>query len=69
MYNGYFLFHSYSDNYRDQLPFLSYFYAKKLVRAGVQRGYDWYEDTGHRLMDPAAVTSVEKKTTKIRRRV
>ncbi|HAP8835545.1 TPA: alpha/beta hydrolase, partial [Enterococcus faecium] len=21
--------------------FLSYFYAKKLVRAGVQRGYDW----------------------------
>ncbi len=40
--------------------FLSYFYAKKLVRAGVQRGYDWYEDTGHRLMDPAAVTSVEK---------
>lgn len=45
--------------------FLSYFYAKKLVRAGVQRGYDWYEDTGHRLMDPAAVTSVEKKRQKL----
>ncbi|WP_213180044.1 alpha/beta hydrolase [Enterococcus lactis] len=45
--------------------FLSYFYAKKLVRAGVQRGYDWYEDTGHRLKDPAAVTSVEKKRQKL----
>ena len=45
--------------------FLSYFYAKKLVRAGVQRGYDWYEETGHRLMDPAAVTSVEKKRQKL----
>ena len=45
--------------------FLSYFYAKKLVRAGVQRGYDWYEDTGHRLMNPAAVTSVEKKRQKL----
>ncbi len=60
MYNGYFLFHSYSDNYRDQLPFSFLFLCKEISKSGVQRGYDWYEDTGHRLMDPAAVTSVEK---------
>ncbi len=41
--------------------FLSYFYAKKLIKAGVQRGYDWYETTGHQLMDPASLTTVERK--------
>ncbi len=40
---------------------LSYHYANKLIKTGLQRGYDWYERTGHQLMDPSALTTVEKK--------
>jgi fermentation-respiration switch protein FrsA (DUF1100 family) len=45
--------------------FLSYEYAKKLIKAGVQRGYNWYDTTGHRLMNPAAFANVEKSRRKL----
>ncbi|MFS0952609.1 alpha/beta hydrolase [Enterococcus thailandicus] len=40
---------------------ISYSYAKKLITVGVQRGHNWYETTGHLLMDPAATEIVEAK--------
>lgn len=40
---------------------LSSYYAQKLIKSGLQRGYDWYENTGHQLMDPSALTIVEKQ--------
>lgn len=40
---------------------LSSYYAQKLIQSGLQRGYDWYEKTGHQLMDPSAFTIVEKQ--------
>lgn len=40
---------------------LSYYYANKLIKSGLQRGYEWYESTGHQLMDPSALTTVERQ--------
>ena len=61
MYDGYFYFIPYSDIYRNQVTIFSPI-LQRISKSRVQRGYDWYEETGHRLMDPAAVTSVEKAT-------
>ncbi|MGX7173597.1 alpha/beta hydrolase [Enterococcus ratti] len=38
---------------------LSFYYARKLIKIGVQRDCGWYEKIGHQLMDPALLT-VEK---------
>ncbi|OTP09974.1 alpha/beta superfamily hydrolase [Enterococcus sp. 10A9_DIV0425] len=45
--------------------FLAYFYAKKLIEAGLQRGTKWYEKKGHQLMDPASLTTVEEQRQKL----
>ena len=40
---------------------LSSYYAQKLIKSGLQRGNNWYEKTGHQLMDPSAFTVVKKQ--------
>ncbi|MGG5313339.1 hypothetical protein IGL76_002058 [Enterococcus sp. DIV2381] len=45
--------------------FVAYLYAKKLIKIGLQRGYPWYEETGHQLMDPASLTTVDEQRQKL----
>ena len=36
-----------------------------MIKTGLQRGYAWYEETGHQLMDPASLTTVEEQRQRL----